>query len=716
MSNNVNDDANKPLTPSNFQPGGSTSERMSGSGGDGSDQPLSASAFEPLNTTRPERTKPSWPWVLAVVAGVVLVSCLFFLLTARSLEVYVDAVGEPNIAIDGFSIALGNRYLIRPGRYPVSVNVEGYTPWQEVVDVGDDASQRIEIIPAILPGKVSIQSTPPGASVVLNGESLGLTPLDDLRLPAGSHELTISLSRYQAYGAIIEVTGRGTRQTFATELAPDWAEIGLSSLPTNADIFVDGEQVGSTDSTIEVLAGDHELILRKVGYRDHSLSLSVTASVPQVIDPVALIPADGVLSLTSIPTAATVSLDGEFAGRTPVTLELSPGDQHRIQLSKLGYARKTVSLALEKGAFQEQQITLDPQLGDVVISIQPADAQVLVNGVIQGNGSQTLTLPAFEHRLEIKRSGYASERRRVTPRPGLEQVINVALLTEAEARKAALTPEITTALGQTLVLIDPVADPMNEFSMGASRREPGRRSNEVEHTVRLERAFYIATTETTNAQFRLFLEGHDSGQIEGNSLNREHQPVTQISWQQAARFCNWLSAREGLPLFYRDNQGIINGYNPSSTGYRLPSESEWSFAARVEGTGYRKFAWGNNFPPTTAVVNVADNTSALVTGRILNGYADGHIVSAPVASFPANHRGIFDMGGNVAEWVHDVYVIPSANAETATDPLGALNGDNYTVRGASWALSRLSELRLTYRDYGAAGRDDLGFRIARYAE
>ena len=110
------------------------------------------------------------------------------------------------------------------------------------------------------------------------------------------------------------------------------------------------------------------------------------------------------------------------------------------------------------------------------------------------------------------------------------------------------------------------------------------------------------------------------------------------------------------------------------------------------------------------------NTSALVTGRILNGYTDQFVVSAPVSSFPPNHRGLYDMGGNVAEWVHDGYRIPSANAKLAIDPLGAQRGDNYTVRGGSWALSRLSELRLTFRDYGERGRDDLGFRIARYAE
>ncbi len=114
--------------------------------------------------------------------------------------------------------------------------------------------------------------------------------------------------------------------------------------------------------------------------------------------------------------------------------------------------------------------------------------------------------------------------------------------------------------------------------------------------------------------------------------------------------------------------------------------------------------------------NYADNTSAHVTGRILNGYTDGHVVSASVASFSANHKGLYDLGGNVAEWVHDVYRIPSANAARETDPAGPQTGDNFVIRGASWSHSKLSELRLSYRDYGQAGRDDVGFRVARYAQ
>jgi formylglycine-generating enzyme required for sulfatase activity len=308
----------------------------------------------------------------------------------------------------------------------------------------------------------------------------------------------------------------------------------------------------------------------------------------------------------------------------------------------------------------------------------------------------------------------------VTPRPGLAQLVDVTLQTQAQTQQATTAartpPELTTALGQTLLLFKPAESALPDFTMGSSRREPGRRANEVLRPVALRRAFYLQTTEVTNAQFRQFQSGHNSGQIDGNSLNQDHQPAVQVSWQQAAAFCNWLSAKEGLPLFYRQSNGIVTGFNSSATGYRLPSEAEWAWAARASGAKLLLFPWGDTFPPTVVAENYADDTSAHVTGRVLNGYKDGQVVSAPVASFKANQHGLFDMGGNVSEWVHDVYTIPPANSATQTDPLGGQTGDNFVIRGAAWTHAKLSELRLTYRDYGQAGRDDVGFRLARYAE
>jgi formylglycine-generating enzyme required for sulfatase activity len=457
-------------------------------------------------------------------------------------------------------------------------------------------------------------------------------------------------------------------------------------------------------------------MLQKESFAAWEQTLEVKPGEPRDLGSVILSPANGILELASSPSGANVTVNGEFSGRTPLAVELIPGRSHRINLSRPGYRRFNTSIELAAGAMESRSVTLQPQLGEVQFRLAPAGARLRVAGAPRGNGSQTLSLPAFEQSVEVSLDGYSTVRRKVTPRPGLQQVVEITLQTEQEARLARVKPEVTSALGQTLLLFTPEDSAGSEFTMGASRREPGRRSNEVLHPVSLSRMFYLQTTEVTNAQFRQFQPGHDSGQIEGNSLNREHQPVVQISWQQAAQFCNWLSRREQLPPFYRETNGIVIGFNPAATGYRLPTEAEWAWAARVEGETTLKFPWGESFPPTKPVENYADNTSAHVTGRILNGYTDGHVVSASVASYAPNSKGLHDIGGNVAEWVHDVYGIPTANGAMEVDPLGPQTGDNFVIRGASWAHSKISELRLSHRDYGQAGRDDVGFRLARYAQ
>ncbi len=102
---------------------------------------------------------------------------------------------------------------------------------------------------------------------------------------------------------------------------------------------------------------------------------------------------------------------------------------------------------------------------------------------------------------------------------------------------------------------------------------------------------------------------------------------------------------------------------------------------------------------------------------IIKDYADGYSVAAPVGKFPGNAVGIYDLGGNVSEWCHDCYDVHlGSQAKALRDPTGPATGEYHVVRGASWRHGSITELRLSYRDYSEKPRNDLGFRIARYAE
>lgn len=678
---------------------------------------IAPSGFTPLEeaTSKAPGPRKKGRWVLvACLALFVLV--MLFLFSARSLQIAVDAEVPAQVSVSGLALPFGKRYLLLPGEYEVNARAEGYQPLTTTATVDDRDSQTLELSLQALPGLVSIDSTPPGASVTVDGASVGKTPIIDLPLPKGEHQLQLEEARHLPLAQTLQVTGRNIQQNIALEMVPAWAMVTIDSVPSGASILLDGEAAGTTPATAEVLQGEHQLMLQLPTFADWQKNLRIAASKDQDLGQIKLQPAPGELALSSEPSGANVTVDGEFQGQTPLTLELSPGKSHRLDVFKPGYARYNDALEMTAASSDKRTVTLKALLGEVRLRISPANAVVRINGKMVGTGVQTVSLPAVEHTVEVSLDGYATVRQRVTPRPGLPQLVDVTLQTQQAATLARIKPKITTPLGQTLLLFKPAESAMADFTMGASRRDPGRRANEVLHPVALRRMFYLQTTEVTNAQFRQFQSSHNSGQIERNSLNQEQQPAVQVSWQQAAAFCNWLSAREGLPLFYRQSNGIVTGYNSAGTGYRLPSEAEWAWAARASGSKLLLFPWGDTFPPTVIAENYADDTSAHVTGRVLNGYKDSYVVSAPVASLKPNQHGLYDMGGNVSEWVHDVYTIPSANGATQEDPLGGQTGDNYVIRGAAWTHAKLSELRLTYRDYGQAERDDVGFRLARYAE
>jgi formylglycine-generating enzyme required for sulfatase activity len=425
---------------------------------------------------------------------------------------------------------------------------------------------------------------------------------------------------------------------------------------------------------------------------------------------VALSPADAQLRIESEPAGASITLDGRFAGTTPATLTLGPGKDHRIAISKQGYASASRTVRLERGEARELKVALSGESGQVTLEVEPRDALLSIEGRATGPANGRHALPAVPTLLEITRDGFEPAKRWVTPKPGFEQTLAVKLRAVGSAAADALPERITAPDGAVMLLVRP-----GRFTMGASRRDPGQRANETLREVQLARPYYLGATEVTNAQFQKFRPKHQSGRFGSLALETASHPVVNVRWDDAAAYCNWLNEVAQLPASYAGGAGAIAAALPLRHGFRLPTEAEWEWAARrAGGAKESRFPWGDSMPPPPGSGNFADRSVAGELADTIKDYDDGHAGTAPVGRFTPGPAGFFDLAGNAAEWVHDFYDI-RAGAAPEKDPTGPASGKQHVIRGSSWMHSGVSALRWTYRDYGIERRPDVGFRCARYA-
>ncbi|MCP3866670.1 MAG: PEGA domain-containing protein [Gammaproteobacteria bacterium] len=675
--------------------------------------PLSTQAPPVLSPVPAMPRRHILKWSLFTLFGVLVILAAFVLLAT---PVTLEIEPEPESLVlegplPGFELA--GRSLLLPGSYSVTARQAGYRELRKSIDVSFGQPLSLAWSMEKLPGILTVLSVPAGAEVFVDDEPAGPTPLRNLELPSGQYRLRLTADRYRPAELPLEVTGLGRHQQIELQLEADWARVSLSSIPSDAQIMNQGESLGQTPATIELLSGEYQLELVKEGYKTAVIPLMVEAGKDLALDPVTLSVADAVVNLTSRPSGGTVTLDGSFKGVTPLKLQVTSRAEHRIGVALAGYKSAQRKINLAPAETLDLKVTLKPEYGVVFFSSQPADARLFVDGKPRGSATSRLTLSAIPHRIEIRKSGYQTHKATVTPSPGVSRTLEVVLQAKNGGQALSAPP---AGRPRSAGIWKKVNAP-GSFTMGASRREPGRRANENRRKVGLKRPFEIATREVTNGDFRRFRGNHNSGSVQGSSQNGDDQPVVNISWDDAARYLNWLSQQDGLPVAYRESNGKMQLVRPVTTGYRLPTEAEWAYVARFAGRSKKaRYPWaGDRFPPTGIQGNYADSSARAILPVTLDDYRDGHAVSAQVGSFAPNPFGLYDMDGNVAEWVQDYYsVYPGGGADETVDPLGPESGRHHVVRGSGWRDASITELRLSYRDYSERPRDDLGFRVARY--
>lgn len=699
---------NTEFTPE--QPGEKNSQPLSGS-----ETLITPTAFTPAGNQAARRQIKVKP--VTMIIGLSLCLCAlvaWYLLTAKSVIVRTAPAEAQFELSGGFSFKLGDHYLMKPGTYHIEASAEGYHTLQQPFDVSTEQNQTFSFALKKLPGHLSVITIPETrAPVFIDGAEVGSAGTKISDIEAGEHTITVTPERFHRIEQPLSIAGKNTHQTLELTLEPAWADVFIDSLPGGADISVDGISLGQTPLNAEILEGERTLTVKLPGHKAWQENLEIIAGQNQTLPLIELIPADGLVMLSSKPQGAGVTVNGKYKGQTPIEVALPPGTAYTFTLYKDGFEATERRLSIDSGKDYALNVSLTPQLGKITVSSQHKDALIYIDGRLMGRVNQTFTLPAKQHQVLVKKEGYADYQSQILPRPGITQSVNVRLKTLEQLKWETIKTLITSPAGQELKLFKPKAG----FTMGASRREQGRRANEVLRKVTLSRPFYFGTREVTNAQFRRFQKFHSSGHVKGKSLNNDRHPVVNIKWQQAAAYCNWLSEQEKLPPFYRVKEGVITGFNPQSNGYRLPTETEWAWAARYRQQQMRKYPWGPKLPPPEGAGNYADRSAAALLGTILVNYQDGYAATAPVGSFKPNNKGLYDLGGNVAEWTNDFYGIKTGlSLKTDADPLGPLEGDFHVIRGSSWAHGSVTDLRLSFRDYGTDARNDVGFRVARYVD
>src|SRR5713101_853277 len=245
--------------------------------------------------------------------------------------------------------------------------------------------------------------------------------------------------------------------------------------------------------------------------------------------------------------------------------------------------------------------------------------------------------------------------------------------TDAETVVVKLDHQLASNERASMVLI-----PAGQFTMGRDDAVPDEQPT---HRVSLD-AFYIDRYEVTVAQYAKFVESEDSEPPflwqEARRGPNDENPVLGVDWHEAAAYCRW-------------------------AGKRLPAEAEWEKAAR--GTDGRIYPWGND-PPTPAHANFGHETT--------KGYA----ALAKVGSFEKGKSpyGVYDLAGNVWEWVADRYDEHYYQHSPEQNPRGPTTGPLRALRGGAWN-SAPTVLASTNRNANvpSARRSDVGFRCAQAA-
>jgi formylglycine-generating enzyme required for sulfatase activity len=641
--------------------------------------------------------------VTLIVAGFSLVSLLAYTSGTAIKVLPADAEKTAQVrVIGGLSISISNVVYGLSDTSRIAVSAQGFQ--EEIRDLTDEEKGgNIVVELREIPGHLIVKTIPPfdGTRWKINSQRVAIASSFEQQLASGTYSLEVDSPFYEIENRSIQIA-RAEQKKIIIQFRRVAGELRVNSTPPGSSVTLNDNNIGMTPLTHKVDGGKHKLEVRNKGFQIIGDTFEITNSAKEVARDYRLLRQVATLKFKLSPAGGTLLLNGR---------KINPATSHNvrinvdnsIQYSLDGFFSKNLAIKLSAVKGKTVAIKLVPEIGKVRITSSPR-AEIFVNNRPSGSTPTTLNLIAKKQSIQLRKVGYRTITKNIIPSGKRTTIIRETLQTEAAARLSEAPKKYTNSVGISLQLFQPT-----NFTMGAPRYQRGQRANEFVRKIELKKPFYASQHEITNAQYQKFKKSHSVKA--GTSL-----PATSMSWAEAAAFSNWLSKKERLTPFYRLENGRLRKVNKTANGYRLLSEAEWEWLARrTSRRNTTIFPWGNDSIVPKKAGNIADETARGLVPFYIPNYSDGFPEKAAVGSFPAEKSGLFDLTGNVREWVHDFYNLQPPRANTVeVDPLGPPFGDVHVIKGSSFRSGTRTTLRAAYREGLAGRRDDVGFRIGRY--
>ncbi len=512
----------------------------------------------------------------------------------------------------------------------------------------------------------------PGATVSIgkttNYEKLTRTLSETLfreRLDYGEYFYKVSHPLYTDYTGSV-VVGESMKDV-VVNMKPSYSYLSVSSNPSGATLFVNGERKGVTPCKLDERypKGSVNISLQMNDYYALSQSVSVVGDGGTQMVNLTLKPQFATVTLTCKDPKAEIWVDNEKKGVGSWTGRVSTlSQQHLVTVKREGYQSQEVALDVSDGAMVTQEIVAPiPLYGMLNVESAPDLAIVKVDGKNVGTTPLLTKLLAGKHKIEIVKEGYKPHTQDIVIEHNKELSLNKPLVKQAVAKVAGASD-----YGIEMVYVQGGA-----FQMGSN---DGGSNEEPVHSVTLD-DFYIGKYEVTQAQWRAVM-GSNPSYFKGDSYP-DSLPVEMVSWDDVQEFIKRLNAITGKT-------------------YRLPTEAEWEYAAR--GGNKSK---GYEYSGSDKIGDVAWYEVNCIDAYTIRG-------TNPVGTKKPNELGIYDMSGNVWEWCQDWY--GSYSSSPQKNPQGPSSGTHRIFRGGAWDCEDLMCGSTRRIDAPPDGRKHfLGFRL-----